>query len=145
MRSSSHRCIGFNLFRSEMKFRLFSCHFLCLCKQLFLQIIKTVFVICFSHLINFLHVFLCQRIENNINLILIHLAFHTQQGRVIEHLTCHDIELTTGRFFLRVHIISLTGSGQGTFLMEIFRIYKFSGNSITYISRTQHFSFRCIL
>ena len=36
-------------------------------------------------------------------------------------------------------------SGQGTFLMEIFRIYKFSGNSITYISRTQHFSFRCIL
>ena len=144
MRSSSHRCIGFNLFRSEMKFRLFGCHFLCLRKQFFLQIIKTVFIICFPHLIDFLHVFLCQCIENNIYLILIHLAFHTQQGRVVIHFTCHYIELATGRFFLRVHVISLTGSGQGTFFMEIFRIYKFSGNGITYVSGTQHFSFRRI-
>ena len=80
-----------------------------------------------------------------IDLIFIHLAFHTQQCRIIVNLTRYDIELTTGRFFFRIHIVSLTGCRQRSFLMEILRIYKFCRYGVADITGTQHLPFRRIL
>ena len=71
--------------------------------------------------------------------------FHAEKRRIVIHLSGHDIELTTGRFLLRVYVISLTGGRQRTFLMEVFRVDKLRRNSVSYIARSQHLAFRGIL
>ena len=55
------------------------------------------------------------------------------------------IVLLTGRFLLRVYVISLTGGRQRTFLIEVFRVDKLRRNSVSHIARSQHLAFRGIL
>ena len=88
--------------------------------------------------------FLRQSIKSLSYLILILLLFHIQKCRIIEYFSGNNIELTTGWLFLGIHFISLSGSRQSPFLMKILRIYKFSRNCITYITGTQHLTFRSI-
>ena len=52
--------------------------------------------------------FLRQCIKDVSQFVFIHLLLHTQQSRIIVNLSGYNIELTTGRLLIRIHIVPLT-------------------------------------
>ena len=59
------------------------------------EVHQTILVIFLTHLIDFLHVLLCQSIEHSSQTILVHLVLHPQQRSIIIHFTRHNVELAT--------------------------------------------------
>ena len=96
MWSTAHGSISLHLLGGKLELQFLGNLSLCLRNQGILQIHQTVLVIILAHLVDFLHVFLRQRVESIVQAHLIHLLFHPQQGRVIIHFSGHNVELAAG-------------------------------------------------
>ena len=86
-----------------------------------------------------------QRVEQVVEAHLVHLLLHAQQGGIAINLAGHDVELATRRSFLRIYIVSLAGSGQGSFLMEILGIDKLGRHGVAHVARPQHLTLGSVL